>query len=118
MHQEKLRLVILGIGGYTVSASVFNQWTTLVGYTHGAYENDPTARYLLSFSPASEVLGAFLIVFVLIYYGYYAGVKWKRWKVLRLIIASVALFLLVTLAISDTYNGISDLIKIHAYGWL
>ncbi len=58
-----------------MSAEIANKYTTLLGYTNGFHENDPTARILLSISPALETIVVLAIPIGLMS-TYIAGVKW------------------------------------------
>lgn len=102
-----------------MASEAVNQYTTLLGWSLGWYENDPNARYLLSISPVVETIAIFAIPTFLISLAYLAGVKWapsglSTMRIRRLIIG-VCLFLLVLLAINTTGAAASDFITLHAH---
>lgn len=116
---RKLSRIILGIGMYTIAAEIANQYTTLLGYINGFYENDATARYLLSISPALETVIVLSIPFALISVAYITGVKWtpstRNRKRIQTIITTMALLILVLLGVTTTTATISDLNTLHLY---
>ena len=112
-------MTILAIGAYTMISEIANQYTTLLGYINGFHENDPTARYLLSISPALETIVVLAIPVGLISTAYLAGVKWtpltRNRKRIRSITTTTALLLLILLGITTTTATISDLNTLQAY---
>jgi drug/metabolite transporter (DMT)-like permease len=102
-----------------MGSEVVNQYTTLLGWSLGWHENDPTARYLLSINPVGETIVVFAIPIFLISVAYLAGMKWVplgRWtKRLRNLIVGTCLFLLVLLAINTTGAATSDFITLHEH---
>jgi len=116
---RRLSKTILGIGTYTMASEIANQYTTLLGYYNGFHENDPTARYLLTISPAVETLAIFSIPIGLIAAAYFIGIRWipttRNTKGIQTIIATIILITLILLAISTTGATISDLNTLHNY---
>jgi len=107
------------VGIYTMTSEVANQYTTLLGWSNGFHENDPTARYLLSISPMLETVLVLAIPVALLLTTYYFGLKWtptsNRGKKLRLIITIIALLLTLILGITTTVTAISDYNTLHLY---
>src|SRR3989442_8622710 len=114
-------MIILGIAAFTMSAEIFNQYTTLLGWSHGFRENDPTARYLLSISPILETVVVLAIPVCLLLIASAAGLKWTpathKGRMLQVSIVSIAMVLALLLGISSTVASISDLNTLHAYGF-
>ena len=115
-------MIILGVAVFTMSAEIVNQYTTLLGWSHGFRENDPTARYLLSISPILETLVVLAIPACLLSIAYAAGVKWTpmthRARMFQTSIMGTALVLSLLLGIGSIIATISDLNTLHEYGFL
>ena len=118
---QKLSVTILGVAVFTMSAEITNQYTTLLGWSHGFRENDQTARYLLSISPILETKVVLAIPVRLLLIAYGAGLKWTsathKGEMLQTSIVILALGLTVLLGISSTVATISDLNTLHASGF-
>jgi hypothetical protein len=112
-------IIILAIGAYTMGSEIVNQYTTLLGYNNGFHENDPTARYLLTLSPALETFAVLVVPTALILTAYLVGPKWEpltnKRKRIQTITTIVVIVPLVILAVTTTYYTISDLNTLHAY---
>ena len=116
---RRLSKLTLPIGIYTIISEAVNEYTTLLGWSHGFYENDPTARFLLSISPVVEGVAVFAIPVTVLLVVYLIGYKWvpstRTKKRVRKIVLAVCLLLLVLLAINTTDAAISDFNTLHAY---
>ena len=115
-------VIILGLAAFTMSAEIANQYTTLLGWSHGFRENDPTARYLFSVSPILETVVVLALPVCLLLIAYAAGLKWTpathNGRILQTSIVSIVLVVAFLLGISSAIATISDLNTLHAYGFL
>ncbi len=102
-----------------MASEAVNQYTTLLGWSVGFHENDPTARYLLSISPVLETFVVLAIPVGLILTAYTVGVKWaplSRWEVrLQRVIIIVCLSATILLALGTTAAALSDFNTLHAH---
>jgi hypothetical protein len=112
-------IIIFAIGVYTIASETANQYTTLLGYSNGFLENDPTARYLLTISPVLETLIVLAMPVALILAAYFVGVRWnpsnRNRKRIQTTLTIIIFVTLVILATTTTYYTISDYNTLHAY---
>jgi hypothetical protein len=99
-----------------MSAELLNQYTTLLGWSHGFQESDPVARPLLSTSPILETALVLAIPVSLIATAYHTGLKWTDSNHMhRKAVTTTTLLLALLLGISSTIATINDLNTLHAY---
>src|SRR5260370_36993442 len=103
-----LSKAILGIGTYTMASEIAKQYTTLLDFYNGFHENDPTAHYLLTISPALETLAIFSIPIGLIEAAYFICIlripSTRNTIGIQTNIATINQHTIITLPISTSEN--------------
>ena len=103
-----------------MSAEFLNQYTTILGWSHGFKENDPTGRYLLSIGPLTEIAASLLLAVFILSTASYFGLRFKpkgrRGTKLQAILTPISIVLAVLLGISCLFAAISDLQTLHGFG--